>query len=263
MFKKKNKDTESTELNKVFSIQAKYLKPKIMLIDLPPDALSALKQKGYNVILGSFGHPYKVKQNSYNNKVLTDAKLPNYTEQEIIVIDLSSDIVNRTTEREIPSDYKDTGLCTEKNGSIIDPRPLAMIWRRHDSERIINHGGIFIIFAEPRENWTYYDPEDQQMRFTTNNWSFLSCLDTEHIAITQDNGYEIQINDTEKNFVKSVLSKHTKKIEFSCILERTYEIPSKNWCTFASNKFGQIVSAVILINTENKKRPSWVLISHI
>ena len=194
MFKKKNNRTKSKELNGAPDIQPKYTKPKIILIDLPSDALTILKEKGYNVVSGSFGHPYKVKQNSYDNKILTDANLPNYTEQEIIVIDLSHGIVNRTTEKEIPSDYRDTGLCAERDKSVIDPRPIAMHHHINNSERIIRHGGIFVIFAEPKEHLTCYSNYNRrEQKYTVSNWSFLSYLYASHKEIFRDNGYEIKI----------------------------------------------------------------------
>ncbi|MBN1804425.1 MAG: hypothetical protein JW837_04180 [Sedimentisphaerales bacterium] len=258
-FKKKSDKIESKESSAEPDNQPKYSKPKIILIDLPSDTLPVIKEKGYNVISGSFGHPYKIRQSSYDNKVLTDAKLPNYTEQEIIVIDLSYDF--KTAEGEIPTDYKDTGLCTERSGNIIDPRPFAMIWRKRNSERIINHGGIFVIFAEPRESLTYYNPDNREdTQLYTDNWCFLSCLNESHIKFIHDNGHEVQIEDAEEDIIKSVLAKHIKEIEFSCILERDYETNEENWITLANNKFGQIISAAIFINTENEKRPSWVLI---
>jgi hypothetical protein len=253
MFRKKNNKTEGEKLSGAPDPQPKYLKPKIMLIDLPSDVLSAIKEKGYNVISGSFGHPYKVR----DDRVFTDANLPNYTEQEIIVVDLSSDI--KTAAGEIPSGYRDTGFRARRSEDIIDPRPLAMIFKRNNSERIIKHGGIFVIFAEAREDWTYCNDANRD-EFTTNNWSFLSCLDESHLEVKHDSGHEVQIEDAEKNIAKAVLAKHTKKVEFSCILGRNYQTAERNWITLANNKYGQIVSAVISIDTGNEKRPSWVLI---
>src|ERR1035437_7260727 len=66
----------------------KYEKPKILLVDLKSDAFEALVGIGFNVRKGSFGQPYKVPMTSEFKPLISKPHLPNYAEQEIVVVDL-------------------------------------------------------------------------------------------------------------------------------------------------------------------------------
>src|SRR5436190_16728867 len=70
--------------------QIKFAKPKILLIDLDEDVTKTLRAEGYNVASGTFGSPYRVAKGSHYEPVVIKASLPNYTEQELFVIDLQS-----------------------------------------------------------------------------------------------------------------------------------------------------------------------------
>jgi hypothetical protein len=77
-------------------IAPRYPKPKILLIDLKDDSEAILKAAGYTVDVGTFGTPYNtMKDNSYR-RVVPAFDIPNYAEQEIVVVDL---LPNNTLEQ--------------------------------------------------------------------------------------------------------------------------------------------------------------------
>jgi hypothetical protein len=66
----------------------KYQRPKILLLDCAPEVEAALTGAGYNAKSGTFGRPYRVRLGSGYLPVLSKASLPNYPEQEVVIIDL-------------------------------------------------------------------------------------------------------------------------------------------------------------------------------
>ena|SRR5215211_2549333 len=85
--------------------QPKYPKPKILLLDLESEVESILKDAGYNVTSGSFGVPYKVPRYDSRSPVIPNGSLPNFTEQEVVVMNLMSG-----NEMEEPSGEKLTSF---------------------------------------------------------------------------------------------------------------------------------------------------------
>ena len=88
----------------------KYHKPKILLIDLPSELTNKLKSAGFNVSAGTFGTPYKVEVSDNYQTVIPNPNLPNFSEQEIIIIDLTAPSIlnspvfsqNRSSENNVP-----------------------------------------------------------------------------------------------------------------------------------------------------------------
>jgi len=69
--------------------QPKFPKPKVLLVDLPREVQDAILAAGFNAQAGTFGRPYKVPARDSYVRMNADARLPNYHEQEIIIIDLT------------------------------------------------------------------------------------------------------------------------------------------------------------------------------
>lgn len=77
----------------------KYEKPKILLIDLPDDVFERALSAGYNASAGTFGSPYEVnKSDNYLPVIIKEFDLPNYTEQEIIFVDLTPPVTRNGPE---------------------------------------------------------------------------------------------------------------------------------------------------------------------
>ncbi len=70
----------------------KYDKPKILLIDVESSAFDTLSEAGFNVKAGTFGQPYKVQMSSGSQPLISEPRLPNYTEQEIVIVDLHYEV---------------------------------------------------------------------------------------------------------------------------------------------------------------------------
>jgi hypothetical protein len=162
-----------------------YAKPKILLVDTPDECFSVLQSAGLNVQSGTFGNPYPITRNRDAHVVVSRASLPNCTEQEIVVIDLTCPKLQAMTPDEIKDLRTDNLWYVCPNSAQIDPRPFVMFMHSSNIERILDAGGIFIIFAQPRASQTITRGHDEQ---EIDNWSFLPILNSRRLEVRFDHG---------------------------------------------------------------------------
>lgn len=226
----------------------KYDKPKILLMDLGKNVGDILRQDGFNVASGSFGTPYKVPKNAQMQPIIACPTLPNYTEQEVVVVNLmpSSPSDSHFGEKNVPSDEWDWwGKCSS---GVIDPRPRAMLAVKEEMDRILDSGGVFIIFADSMVEQDIAIGSIRQgshfniaRRFMCSNWSFLTILS--YLNVVDDHGEEISLVASEAP-VAQVLKYHVDKAVFSCTL-KPGSIGRSQWASLALNKYNQAVAAMI------------------
>jgi hypothetical protein len=126
IFGKKNRQSENQPgpLGSSDPPTPKYHRPKILMIDMKDDSGSLLEAEGYNVVSGSFGVPYRVpKEDSCLPVIINGFLPPNFTEREIIVIDLvpADPLSQPKGEKHTSPDEIDWWTsCTKR---IIDPSP--------------------------------------------------------------------------------------------------------------------------------------------
>lgn len=216
----------------------KYHKPKILLIDLPSELTNKLISSGFNVSAGTFGSPYKVEVSDEYQPVIPNPNLPNFSEQEIIIIDLTlPQILDVPKGKKVRSEGEIDWWAKCSLG-FIDPRPYIMSEVKKSFDRILYHGGAFVIFAQPRLYQNIYLAEKNfdQLKFgeviDADNWSFLSIL-SNHVEIKEEDGLEIFLQDQklkEFYFIKEALknSQFTATIKFDYGYEKYFIIILKN-----------------------------------
>jgi hypothetical protein len=226
--------------------QNKYPKPKIILLDVDESAAKALADKGYNVSIGTLGKPYKVGKGDGYQPVIGTALLPNYTEQEIIVVDLYVDehASGPVGEKHRPDGEPD--LWAKCDRGFIDPRPRAAIRVRESFNRALGAGGIFIVFADSRnridmivarkEGGRFGGLYDQQP-FAGDVWNLID--EFADITIGDDHGREMRA--TDKSPLGKLLAQHLDGGQFTCTVDGGYR-GEEPWVTLAENKFSEPVS---------------------
>jgi len=234
----------------------KYHKPKILLIDLPSELTNKLKSAGFNVSAGTFGTPYKVEVSDNYQTVIPNPNLPNFSEQEIIIIDLTAPpILNSPAGKKITSEGEDDWWAKCSLG-FIDPRPYVMSWVKDSFDRILNNGGAFVIFAQPHlyQNICLARKQFDQFKIEKNiefkNWSFLSIL-SNHLETKEDYGFEIFLQDQrlkEFYFIKEAL----KNTQFTATIKFDYGY-EKYFITILKNKYGDNIGG-IFFQEESKGR---------
>lgn len=247
-------DKKEEEIPKKYFI--KYQKPKILLIDLPNELTNKLTSAGFNVSAGTFGSPYKVEVSDEYQPVIPNPNLPNFSEQEIIIIDLTlPQILDSPAGKKITSEGEDDWWAKCSLG-FIDPRPCVMSWVKKSFGRILNNGGVFVIFAQPHlyQNICLAKKTFDQLKIIKNieayNWSFLSIL-SNHLEIEECHGNEIFLQDPKLNefsFIKEAL----KDAQFTATVKFKYRY-ANDFITILKNKFGDNIGG-IFFQEESKGR---------
>jgi hypothetical protein len=247
----KQKETQSIQ----------YPKPKILLLDCEQSVSDRLSADGFNVEVGTFGRPFKVRMDEGFHPVICSADLPNYSEQEIIVIDLTPTEIASGPEADKHIAYSSNDWWCSTETGVIDPRPRVMEGAKAGLDRILRSGGIFIVFCEPRQK--------QKMRFATgnkygglervaeeiksDNWSFLSVFSDPYFNITMEHGSEIY--QPQPNGYSTFLERHLKNCRFSTVFSPTYRFKQDackiSFESLLNNKHGDSVGGLIL-DSESK-----------
>lgn len=219
--------------------QQKYPKPKILLIDLPADCIDSVKSGGFNASSGSFGSPYKVEMKDVFLPLIGEPFLPNFTEQEIIFIDLTPPQTLENPKGEKKTSPGEEDYWTKCSLGIIDPRPKYIIMVRKYFDRIFDNGGMFVIFAQPRIQQElnlghivngYLDIRSKISN--RDNWSFLSILDK--LIIDSDFGIEISVPNHDHQ-IFHFFRKNIKDAKYTATFNPKYI--EKSWIPLLSNKF--------------------------
>jgi hypothetical protein len=239
-----------------------YQHPKILLIDMVLGIDAALKKEGYNVSTGTFGTPYNVQKGSGYQPVVVKASLPNFMEQEIIVVDLVPDDPESVPPGEKMSPAAELDWWAKCSHGVIDPRPRAMAMAQNRFERILDNGGAFIIFADTRDRqklvWAqdfgHYNGITIREDIHYDNWSLLSVLS--NLTINSDHGEEIDAVKGESLLVK-LLADYLDDATFCCTFEAQWHL-EKRWFVLAKNKYGAAVAGVIA--PPEKTKIGWIFI---
>lgn len=232
--------------------EPRYPKPRVMLIDLDEEVATCLKDLGYNVVIGSFGHPYEVEPRDRLVSVSGDHALSGFEEQEIVVIDLLQ-------PESVPGGRGDSlvvkgkaELWTSALPGQVDPRPATMAFTRDAFDRILAHGGCFVVFAASRAEVAYIlEKKDLHRRshetekLTFDNWSFLSTLSPQHIQVTRAYGTEIAVPAKDPPLA-AALDRHLEGSSYLCTLEREYFLGENQWVQLAVNKYDETVAAAVI-----------------
>jgi hypothetical protein len=195
--------------------------------------------------------------------VIYKSDLPNYTEQEIIIIDLTPPETLNNPEGEKMTSEGENDWWAKCSRGEIDPRPRAMSMVRNAFDRIFDHGGLFVIFAQSRlyqdlvlasvyrSRLHYGVPElSTESKINADNWSFLSILSD--LVIESDVGVEINVLEHDSQLSR-FLWKTTRNAKYNATFNPTSRI-EKNWIPIlSSNKFERCVGG-LLVPEDSKGR---------
>jgi hypothetical protein len=230
----------------------KYSKPRVMMIDVAGDAWKMLRDAGFNVHAGTYGHPYRVGMEGYK-PVIGEANLVGLPEMEIVIVDLAPDI------EEAPSGEKATpesewDWWVKCSAGVIDPRPRFMMSAHKYTDRILEQGeGLFVIFADNpflqviEISRLHYGNRFEKggTELTITNWSFLSILN--QLRMQPDYGTEVSIAET--NIITESLRPHLNHVSFSVALDvnrrHQNQEPLIPYFPLLRNKYGHTVGAMI------------------
>ena len=236
----------------------RYKKPKIITLDLPVSLAERLRTAGYNVMPGTLGRPYKVQKGDGFVPVVVKASVPNFSEQEVVVIDLDPPKAADGPEGEKVTPLGELDWFAKASTGVIDPRPRVMTWLKDDSDRILKSGGVFVIFAEARLRQTtvlaavvsdYFRDFRVRQKIEEDNWSILTALSTDHLKIEADYGTEIKVSEG-LGLLTPFLRRHFAGATFSATFHPLYPLSENGngpiFFPLATSKFGDTVAGGLL-----------------
>ncbi len=230
----------------------KYEHPKILLLDLDDDVVSALADRGFNAVAGSLGTPYTIKPQQGFVPVNRACSLPfDFKEFEIIVIDLHYNL-DRTASRQSANVEVDSVkyMTVSAEDGYVNPRIINGYAVRPDFNRILNAGGVFIVFAHALEaqNFRVYDESSMYLERPEklDNYSFLSVT-ANSILIGDGHGVEMTLSDNAaRNSALGIhLAGHLGTATYSCTVRPSHNIDNE-WITLLQNKYEEPVAGLLL-----------------
>lgn len=172
--------------------------------------------------------------------------LPNYTEQEIVVVELHIDDFGNGPDGEKHRPDGEPDLWAKCDRGLIDPRARSALNVRESFNRTLKAGGVFIVFADARtgieliiarkQGWRGGELYDQEP-FPHDVWRFIDELGD--ITVHNDHGMEMHAIDN--SVLGRLLAGHLDGGQFLCTVEGGYR-REDSWVTLAENKFGQPVA---------------------
>jgi CBS domain-containing protein len=215
--------------------------PKILAVDLSERDVREIQAGGFNVAAGSFGRPMRGERSERWSPVEVNGQLPNATEQEIVVADLASPAPSEGIQTREPVG---TVIWQQLKTGELDPRPLMMHFASEYFDRIYDHGGIFVLFADSLHRPRYVEADQRTSKeFGTErdwtNWSLLSALS--NLKVRYDLGREIKVD----HHLSPVVSKSLERASFTALVG-PWESSEHRWITLASSKYGESVGGILV-----------------
>jgi hypothetical protein len=239
----------------------RYLKPKILLVDLPDEVTTRLSADGFNVVAGTFGRPYRVPAQDGYLPVIPQAELPNYTEQEVVIIDLTPPEPSDGPEGAKAVAEGEQDWYAKASRGLIDPRPRVMATLSDDWSRILDSGGVFVIFAQARLRQELvfgaarFGMFDRAREIHYDNWSFLPILSRENFKVESDHGTESQVWESS-DFLKKFFLSHQSGLEFEAVFPPMSNMTQDGFhfqhIPLMANKFGDTIGGIVLAKKPRK-----------
>jgi hypothetical protein len=223
----------------------RFTHPKIAALDLAPDVTEALIKRGFDVSTGSFGGVYKVSRSHKFLAIPDTSNLDGITEKEVVIVDLSIAEVasNLPSKGTLPAGEQD--LFAGCHNGLIDTRARPALLRRKTFNRILENGGVFVVFAQKKlgvklqlARPDIYGELYEETSLEGDAWSFLSELSD--MVAESDTGLEMAICEKESQF-GALLSRHLQNGSFTCTLKGGYRSGAR-WIPLAKNKYGDAVA---------------------
>lgn len=237
-------DTESTLPD---SSVIKYQKPRILLLDLPEAVAASLQSMGFNVNSGSLGKPYRVEMSAGYEPLIGEAKVPNHSEQEIVVVDLEYEALEPFPKGEKSRPDEEVDLWGKCDRGFLDPRVRSALQLKNAFDRILQSGGVFVVFAAAKTGIHVQFAQINRYRNLYNEkpcsfdeWCFLSEL--ADMKVRFDSGMEMRVVGGS-SIIGNALETYLEGGCFSCTLEGGYREKDK-WHTIAANKYGDAVGVM-------------------
>lgn len=208
---------------------------RVLLIDIAPEIVENLSDKSETALnkfsVGSFGYAHPDEQKYF---AVTNSSLSQLHEAEIIIADVGKNGVEGNEKTSLPANRSpdDLYFLVPDKKTYFNPRPYSISQSKHDIYKIIENGGVLVVFASKPVIEKYllreYDTYDYPRNSTCTNYDFLN-----------------------KRITNSVKNKSGKLIRKSDEAEAIFN-SSPNWLYEATFEVLPDEAVILAVNNEDK-----------
>jgi len=130
-------------------------KPQILTLNLKPEVVNKIKEKGYNLYEGSLGKKINISGSNRNKYCLPNHNFPdNIHEYDIIMIDLDY-VKTIAYDSNYNKSQNDIYLCSDDSNLIFDPRYYTLNELKNELAELVKHEAIILIFQSENSRINY------------------------------------------------------------------------------------------------------------
>ena len=251
MFIGRNKIDIINEKNNI-TREVTYKKPEILMIDCDKEESDKLKEKGFNIELGTFGKKYKIIDKYGNKKVALNNKIGNIIEKDIVVIDMKQRNTNEEYDLEDLENLEDgTYITTHERQKEFNPINISSKWYLKEFRKLRNKDSIIIIFADTKIEESYNITTWKNRRYsnqyeTISNYDFLPF----NINLSEQHFETQKFNIVAEGIFKDIFKNYKGKICSRCTFYiNNYE--NKNTAKLLENIYGDLIGYFQLFEDKN------------
>lgn len=238
-----------------------YKKPEILMIDCDKEESDKLKEKGFNIELGTFVKKYKIIDQHGNKKVTLNNKIDNIIEKDIVIIDMKQRNTNEECSLENLENLEDgTYITTYERQKEFNPVNISSKLYLKEFRKLRNKDSIIIIFADTKIEESYnittwkngsYRNQDE----IVSNYDFLPFN-----INTSERDFETQkFNIVAKGIFKDIFKNYKGKICSRCTFYiNNYE--NKNTAKLLENIYGDLIGFFQFFENENEIKNTLIVL---
>jgi hypothetical protein len=225
--------------------------PKVLAVDVSESVTDRLIKDGFNVDIGTFGKNYSVEK---GQECGFNGELPYLTEKDIVIVDLNRDNSlngeNTIYKRTLIKSSR-TAVTVEKGQNYFNPAFLYSKSLKDEFRKVINNGGIIIIFTNREEAEEYLCVTTESGIIMDSAHGNIGNYDWIPINFAPKDclkGREISIENT---IAETIIQGCKDEIEYNCIFPHIPSISSE--IALLKNKINETVAFIRLVEVDGKK----------
>ena len=238
-----------------------YKKPEILMLDCDKEESDRLKEKGFNIELGTFGKRYKITDQYGNKKVALNNKTGNIIEKDIVIIDMKQRDTNEEYNLENLENLEDgTYITTHERQKEFNPINISSKLCVEEFRKLRNKDSIVIIFAdgEVKESYniTTWKNRHYSIQYATiSNYDFLPF----NINPSESHFETQKFNIVAEGIFKDIFKNYKGKIYSRCTFYiNNYE--NKNTEKLLENIYGDLIGYFQLFEDKNGIRNTLIVL---
>lgn len=207
-------------------IETKYPVPNILLVDIDKTTSDRLINDGYNLDNGTFGCMYK---SNSNIEAAFNGNLPYLTERDIVIVDLKHDKFLEEVEKPKTikcNEAKRQTIFIPKGQDYFNPRHFYAYNHNEGFTKLLNSGGVIIVFSSRLDNETYYYYDYVNGHYYQNTEEKIhnyEWLPTCPVINNCKEGKELYIDEENKDIGNSLLKNYNSQTFHYCTFHNLSE----------------------------------------